>query len=198
MNADCVSLKIDTIDENDWHTINKPEKSLNLDLILEGVLKFSNSYTGKLITETMLIDGINTDKNKLKNIAQYLEKINPFKAFLAVPIRPPAEKWVKIPSEQTINQCYQIFKSYIDNIEYLIGYEGYNFTHTRNVEEDILSITAVHPMRFDELNKILEVAKADWKLIEKLIDNKKLKEVDYYGNRFFMQPIQSEFKKAVY
>jgi len=190
MKADSVSLKIDTIEEKDWHIINRPAKYLNLKSILQGMLEFSNNYKGKLITETMLIDGVNTDRDKLKNIAQFLGKINPYVAYIAVPIRPPAEKWVKIPSERKINQCYQVFKEYLANVEYLIGYEGNNFTHTRNVEEDILSITSVHPIRDDALIKFLDDVKTDWPLIEKLIYDKKLKEIDYNGSKFYMRRVK--------
>jgi len=54
-----VSLKLDVVSEQLWRKIDRLHKSLKLDEILDGMLKFRKSFKGKLITETMLIDGIN-------------------------------------------------------------------------------------------------------------------------------------------
>jgi len=187
MKADSVSLKIDTIEEKDWHIINRPAKYLNLKSILQGMLEFSNNYKGKLITETMLIDGVNTDRDKLKNIAQFLGKINPYVAYIAVPIRPPAEKWVKIPSERKINQCYQVFKEYLDNVEYLIGYEGNAFSYTGNIEENMLDIMSVHPMKKQAIEHMLNQANLNWDVVKKLITKNKLSEVEYGGFKYYLR-----------
>lgn len=40
-------------------------------------------------------------------------------------------------------------------MEYLIGYEGNDFAFTGNIEQDLLSVTAVHPMREDAVNEML-------------------------------------------
>jgi len=37
-----------------------------------------------------------------------------------------------------------------------MGYEGNAFASTGNVEEDLLSITAVHPMREEGVKKLLK------------------------------------------
>jgi wyosine [tRNA(Phe)-imidazoG37] synthetase (radical SAM superfamily) len=187
MKADCVSIKIDTVDEKDWHTINRPAKNLNLNSIMKGIVEFSNNYKGKLITETMLIEGVNTDRDKLVNIAQFLGKINPFVAYIAVPIRPPAEKWVKIPSESKINQCYQVFKEHIDNVEYLIGYEGNAFSFSDNIENDMLSIMSVHPMRKEALEHLLNQANLNWDVVNNMIIKDKLSEVDYKGFKYYLR-----------
>jgi len=46
-------------------------------------------------------------------------------------------------------------------VEYLIGYEGNAFAFTGNVEEDLLSITSVHPMREDAVKDFLKKANAE-------------------------------------
>ena len=44
---------------------------------------------------------------------------------------------------------------------YLIGYEGNAFAFAGNVEEDLLSISAVHPMREKAVSEFLARAGAD-------------------------------------
>lgn len=187
-----VSLKLDAVSENLWRRIDRPHKTLRLDKILEGMLEFRKDFDGKLVTETMLIDGINYGE-EFKKIAEFLRKLKPDIAYIAVPTRPPWEKWVKPAREEIINMAFQAFAEAIGEgkVEYLIGYEGNAFAFTGNVEEDILSITAVHPMREDALKELLEKANVDWATVEKLIEEGKLIELEYGKKRFYMRKLKS-------
>ncbi|MFW9917399.1 MAG: radical SAM protein [Candidatus Thorarchaeota archaeon] len=187
--ADWVSLKIDSVREEEWRRINRPYKNFHLDSILEGLCEFAATYKGDLATETMLIEGINDDAYHLKEIADFLSQLNPSIAFLAIPTRPPAEKWVQAPNEALIARAYQIFSKRLENVELLIGYEGNAFAFTGDVEEDILSITAVHPMREDAVQSFLKRAKADWSIIQKLIMQDKLVETNHKGKKFYMRKL---------
>ena len=187
-----VSLKLDAVSENLWRRIDRPHKTLRLDKILEGMLEFRKDFDGKLVTETMLIDGI-TYGEEFKKIAEFLRELKPDIAYIAVPTRPPWEKWVKPAREEVINMAFQAFAEAIgeEKVEYLIGYEGNAFAFTGNVEEDILSITAVHPMREDALKELLEKANVDWATVEKLIEEGKLIELEYGKKRFYMRKLKS-------
>jgi wyosine [tRNA(Phe)-imidazoG37] synthetase (radical SAM superfamily) len=185
--ADYVSLKIDTTDKEIWHKINRPHNSLNLDKIIEGMIEFSQKYKGKLVTETMLVDNINTSTINIEDLSNFISHLKPYKAFLAIPTRPPAEKWVKAPDEKTINSIFQIFREKVENVEYLIGYEGNEFISSGDIEKDLLNISAVHPMRSDAVKYLLDKAEASWQIIDNLIFKEKLKEVEYQGNKFYMR-----------
>lgn len=192
LKLDLVSLKLDAVSEDLWRRIDRPHKTLRLDKILEGMLEFRKDFDGKLVTETMLIDGINYGE-EFKRIAEFLRELKPDIAYIAVPTRPPWEKWVKPAREEVINVAFQTFADAIgeERVEYLIGYEGNAFAFTGNVEEDILSITAVHPMREDALRELLKKANAEWSVVEKLVDEGKLIELEYRGRRFYMRKLKS-------
>jgi len=185
--VDLVSLKVDSVEEEIWRKVNHPQRSLCLKSILEGMLKFSESFRGKIITETMLIKNVNDNSQHIKKVADFLVKLKPNRSYLSLPIRPPAEKWVQAPSEEVVNQSYYIFKEKIDQVECLIGYEGNAFAFTGEVEEDILSITSVHPMREEALKDFLKRAKSDWSTILKLINKGQLVETEYEGNKFYIR-----------
>lgn len=57
--ADWVSLKVNTVSKDIWRRINRPHHDLDLPLILEAILRFADEYEGELITETMLVRGVN-------------------------------------------------------------------------------------------------------------------------------------------
>jgi len=172
--ADWVSVKIDAITLDIWKKIDRPPGSLALAGILQGIQDFSNDFTGSLCTETMLIKEVNDDKEELKHLAQFIAELSPQTSYLSVPIRPPAESWVKPASEQTLALAYQLFTDHHIPTEYLIGYEGNEFAFTGNAEEDILSITAVHPMREDAVEEFLKKAGENWELIQRLIQEQKI------------------------
>jgi wyosine [tRNA(Phe)-imidazoG37] synthetase (radical SAM superfamily) len=76
LKADCLSLKVDAVDEETWHRIDRPNKSLNLDMILQGILKFAKSFKGELTTETMLIKGINDNIGNIIQVAGFIKRLN--------------------------------------------------------------------------------------------------------------------------
>ena len=187
MKADWVSLKFDSISKTSWRKINRPHRELELGLILEGMLDFSKIFRGELVTETMLIQGIGLDADILKEMADFLDRLNPAKAYLAIPTRPPAESWVRPPEPKDINVAFQVFHEKLDQVEYLIGYEGNAFAFTGNVEEDLLSITSVHPMRESAVREFLKKAGTDGSVVHQLIAQGKLVEADYEGQKFYLR-----------
>ncbi len=187
--ADWVSLKVDAVSTEIWRRINRPSKSLKLKVILDGMLKFAGVFKGELATESMLIQGINDSSQEIEKIADFLAELKPNKAYLAIPTRPPAQKTVIAASEPAINMAYQIFGKRLSRVEYLIGYEGNAFAFTGNVADDLLSITAVHPMREEAIMECLKKANTDWGVIDKLIKDGSLIQLEYQGRRFYMRKL---------
>jgi len=74
-------------------------------------------------------------------------------------------------------------------VEYLIGYESDAFAFTGDAERDLLSITAVHPMREEAVKELLVKAGADWELVQRLQAEDKLKKVAFSSARFYVRCI---------
>ncbi|MGD8483952.1 MAG: radical SAM protein [Thioalkalispiraceae bacterium] len=186
-NADLVSVKIDSIDEDTWKKINRPHDSLKLTEILQGISSFAEHYQGKLITETMLVAGINDDNENISNVASYISELQPDKAYISVPTRPTSETHIHPPQEKVIVQAHTIFEDKIDKVECLVSDEGNAFAFTGNIEQDLLSITAVHPMREEAVNTMLAKAGEQWAVVESLLASNKLKCVEFAGKRFYVR-----------
>lgn len=185
--ADWVSLKVDSLDERAWRRIDRPHRSLRLDTILQGIEDFARDYNGVLATETMLIAGINDDQASLQAIVEFLEGVDPDVSYISVPIRPPAESWVQMPSPESLCRSHQIFSQRLKRVELLVGYEGDSFDFTGEAKEDILAIASVHPMREGALRGFLEKSKDSWDIIEELLEKKELVRIEYQGNSFYLR-----------
>ncbi|MBN1956413.1 MAG: radical SAM protein [Anaerolineae bacterium] len=188
--ADWVSLKADAAAEKTWRRVNRPHRKLSLDAIQNGMLEFARQYTGVLVTETMLIDGVNDGEEDIRKVADLIARLQPARAYLAIPTRPPAETWVQLPGEDAINRAYQLLSERVEHVEYLIGYEGNAFAFTGDVEEDLLSITAVHPMREDAVDAFLARAGVDWVVVRRLVAQGQLVATEYGGRRFYLRRIK--------
>jgi len=151
------------------------------------MLEFAKVYEGVLVTETMLVKGVNDGADHVGEIADFLGQLRPCTAYVAIPIRPTAEKWVQSSHEDVINRNYQILRKQTDRVEYLIGYEGNTFGFTGNLADDLLGITAVHPMREEAVSDFLARAQADWSIVDTLIARGELVETEYEGRRFYMR-----------
>jgi wyosine [tRNA(Phe)-imidazoG37] synthetase (radical SAM superfamily) len=194
LKADYVSLKVDSVSENLWKKIDRPHKDLRMSAILKGIHDFAEAFKGTVVSETMLVDGVDY-ANEFERIAAFLAELKKLnKAYIAVPTRPPTEKWVKPAREEVANVAFQIFseKLGIDRVEYLVGYEGNAFTFTGNIEEDLLRIMAVHPMRNEAVEAFLRKASSGWQIIERLLASEKLVEFEYEGNKYYMRKLPNK------
>jgi len=187
MSADWVSLKIDSVREEVWRSVNRPHGNLRLTSILDGALEFAERFGGELATETMLVKCVNDGDDHIQEVADFLDRLGPATAYLSIPTRPPAEKWVRAPDEEVINRAYQTLSGSVDRVECLIGYEGNAFAFTGNAQEDLLSITAVHPMREDAVGQLLARSGAEWPLVHGLVAQGQLVKTEYGGKQFYMR-----------
>jgi wyosine [tRNA(Phe)-imidazoG37] synthetase (radical SAM superfamily) len=187
--ADLVSLKLDAATRRTWLRTDRPHKSLDLKAILDGMLEFKALFKGEIITETMLCKGMNDSYEEVRKIANFLKLLKPEKSYISIPTRPTAVKGILPASDEALNIAYQIFAQKVDNVEYIIGYEGNEFGFSGNVKEDLLSITSVHPMREEAVREYLKKAGADWRVITDLIKSGSLIELKHQGKVFYMRKL---------
>jgi wyosine [tRNA(Phe)-imidazoG37] synthetase (radical SAM superfamily) len=189
MDADWVSLKVDSVQERTWRRINRPHGHLSLPRILDGMLAFAKRFPGTLVTETMLVDRVNDSDEGIGAVADFLARLRPAISYLSIPTRPPAEERVHPPGEVAVNRAYQRMKATIDAVECLIGYEGNAFAFTGSAEDDLLSITAVHPMREDAVGEYLKKAGEDWGVVRRLIEESRLVETEFEGRKYYLRKL---------
>jgi wyosine [tRNA(Phe)-imidazoG37] synthetase (radical SAM superfamily) len=187
LNANYVSFKADAFSPETWKKINIPHKQLDLQRIKEGIRVFRNYFSGKMVTETMLVKGVNDSPDELKNTARIIESFEPEAAYIAIPTRPPAFNNVEPPDEITVNAAYHIFKKYIKNVELLTGYEGNAFASAGNFRDDLLSITAVHPMREDAVLELLNKTDGNKNSLAALLQENLVEKVQYSGHSYYLR-----------
>ncbi len=196
--ADWVSIKVDTCRESIWKKVNRPHSQLSLKTVLDGIRIFSKAYSGRPVTETMLVAGVNDHADDLRTLAGFLGELAPERVYLSVPTRPPAEPWVRAPHEARLNEAFQILNGVVKNVELLTGYEGSSFASTGRPREDLLAMASVHPIREDGLKLWLKKAGSDWSLVLELLRVGALVETEYAGRRFYLRNLHGPHPEQKY
>ncbi len=185
--ADWVSLKVDAGRRDTWRRLDRPHKGLDWECVRGGMLEFRLSFPGTVVSETMLVAGVNEGEEELSALASFLEALQPDVAYIAVPTRPPAEPWVRPPDEEALARAYGILSDVLPRVELLIGYEGATFATSGDAAWDLLSIATVHPLREEAVEEILARDGAGWEVVEDLLRQGMLVERTYRGHRFFLR-----------
>lgn len=97
--VDLLLPTLDTVVEETWRKINRPWEGLSLEAYLEGLLLHRREMEGRMWAEVMVVAGVNDNDRELELLAAYLDRLRPDRIFLNLPVRPPAESWVKSPGE---------------------------------------------------------------------------------------------------
>ena len=88
-------------------------------------------------------------------------------------------------------QYTKLTKDQIDKklaaVEFLTGYEGNAFSSTGNPKEDIMSITAVHPMREDAIEELLKRNDASFNLVNELLEENLIRRTSFNGKNYYIR-----------
>jgi wyosine [tRNA(Phe)-imidazoG37] synthetase (radical SAM superfamily) len=185
--ADWVSVKIDAADEETWRRVDRPHKDLRFDDVRDGMVAFAEQYDGCLVTETMLVGGVNDDEARVGRIAALVARLRPATAYVATPIRPPAESWVEEPAMSSLVAAYKALAESTGSAELLIGYEGNRFAVTGRAAESLLEITAVHPMREEAVDELLARTGASREVVRRLVADGRLVRLRHAGHTFYVR-----------
>ncbi len=185
--ADAVSLKIDSVTKDQWRSINRPHGRLMLQEILDGIRVFSDFFDGSLLTETMLIKNQNDDSRGLNETARFISDLDIDRAYIAIPVRPPAEASVEPADSAAVNRAHQIFKDRNAPAALMIEPEQGFFFSGDETLRDILNIASVHPLRDEVLEQILNRRNLTREPVQRLIDEGYLKRIRYNGITFYLR-----------
>ena len=183
--ADWVSVKVDTAREATWTGLNRPHGRLSLERQLAGAREFAHHYRGTLTTETMLVAGLNDSDAEVAAAARYIGTLRPATAYIAVPLRPPAEPWVRAPDDHVLVRAYEVLSRHAQVVRFLTQDEDGAWQGEEDVEAALLAIATIHPMTDRSVEHLLESAHADWAMVERLVRDGRLERIRHRDRDFY-------------
>lgn len=183
--ADIVSLKVDTVDRATWKRLNRPVGSLDLGRILRSMRAFARGYRGRLLTETMLVAGVNDDVSGLERVAEFLSTIQPQHAYVTLPTRPGTEPGVRSPSGAVALRAAEVLAARRLPTTLLSGGDvADTFAPAADGIEGLLGILAVHPMSEPLARTYMERSAGDWEAVERLVESGRIARIARGGSAF--------------
>jgi len=187
MAADIVSLKVDSVIEATWHTIDRPHGTLHLDEVFNGIHWFAQIYKGRLLTETMLVKGINDSRTEARAAAAFIADLNPETAYLSLPLRPPAEDWVEAPDADDLMHIFEIFTSHIDHVELMMDLPESKLASGKDASGILLSTLSVHPLNQSDMDAYLGKHQITIEKLEKMITEGLIRRVSHKDSIFYLR-----------
>lgn len=150
--ADIVLPSLDACYEKMFKKINRPHGSIKFQDVVEGLRIFSKEYEGQLWIETMIIKGINDNKESFLEFKRLLDTIDYHRLYINSPVRPPAEGFVEQPSKESVEEAVSVLGGI--SIDELVS-EGF-YSEVEDDYEAVLSIIKRHPMNQFEIKSFIE------------------------------------------
>ena len=185
MQADIVSLKVDTVDEAAWHKLNRPHGELMLEQILVGTQTFAKAYKGRLLMECMLVQGVNDTPEQVKATAAFIATVQPEIAYLDLPLRAPAEDWVQSPSEKRVTQLYQLFCEIFPRTALMTSIPEAELAGSDDPIHTLLETLKVHPLPRAEVLAYLVKNGFPEDTLDQLLAQKQVHASVYKGVTFY-------------
>lgn len=187
MHADIVSIKVDSVIESTWHKIDRPHGTLNLDEVFNGIHWFAQIFKGRLLTETMLVKGLNDSQKEAQAAATFIADLDPDAAYLALPLRPPAEDWVEAPDAEDLMRIFDIFTARIDHVELMMDLPESELASGEDAAGILLSTLSVHPLSQPDIDAYLEKHAMTPNELDTLIEEGLIRRVPYKDTLFYLR-----------
>jgi len=193
LEADVILPTLDTVEPELFKKINRPIRGLAIEEIIQGMIDFRKEYSGEIWMEVMLVKGLNDHPENITKIKETLTLMKCDRVYVNVPIRPPAENWVKIPdNERIIEICKELGAT---NIAYYETEVGFSINKQADIEDQIIKITSRHPLRESQIITMLDLPEIEAKnLLEKMAEKKIIKKV-IHNEEIFWINAKSKIKK---
>ena len=133
--------------------------------------RLKDEFKGQIWLEVMLVKGVNDADDELEAIGEKVKKINPDRVYVMVPSRPPAEKWVRPPSPETIIKAQKILTGAVALEERETGEFG--LEEFEGANDAILGIGTRHPLRYEQALKI-EQSFSETGEVKRMLDKNEL------------------------
>ncbi len=163
---DNVKLSLDCATQKCFRKLDRPSKTVSLQAIKEGMLRFQKEYKGNLIIEILIVQGINDNPTELQELNNFLLELQPERIDIGTIDRPPAYE-VKAVSYQKLHDLLRYFDPSLPITIAAKAPKGgllYNYTN-----DELLQMLDRRPLSQEDVTELLN--KASQKRLQELLSN---------------------------
>jgi wyosine [tRNA(Phe)-imidazoG37] synthetase (radical SAM superfamily) len=90
--ADLVIPSLDAARLESYRRVNRPHPDISLELLIDGICRFSREFSGRLWLEILLVKNVNDQPQDIEALQEAVERIAPDKIQINTVVRPPLEE----------------------------------------------------------------------------------------------------------
>ena len=107
--VDVVKLSMSAWNQDLFEKINRPAPEITFERMIDGEIKFRTEFTGKLILEVFLLEGINATSPDVQKIVQLTDQIKPDTIHFNTVTRPAAENFARSVAKSEMEEFSTMF-----------------------------------------------------------------------------------------
>ncbi len=150
---DKVKFSLDAVSKEVFKKIDRPEKSISLEQILQGIHQFSADFSGELYAEILFVKGINDSLQEVQKMARFLSVMRLKRLDIGSIDRPPAYK-VNPISLESLEEFARIFRDYGLPVSLPRRISSQKQESLELGEEEILKTLALRPMSKEDIQNL--------------------------------------------
>jgi len=183
--ADLVVPSLDAVSRTVYEAINRPEDSLEIDRVIQGIIDFRERFRGQIWVEILFCRGINDEQREIARMKEVLERINPDRIQLNTVYRPPAEDFASPLAEEGLTEIKECLGT---KASIIAPYGGSNSLGRRGeVEAQIIDALHRRPLTAEDMAEMLGLHPQEViKHLKILLDGKTIRH-RLYGRRIFYE-----------
>ncbi len=153
--ADLVLPSLDAATERTFRKINIPERTLNIEDYIQGIVDFRKEYSGKINLEIFIIADYNNSTEELDKLKEAIQKINPDMVQLNTLDRPGTVKNIRAASNIELQKIVDYWN--LDNVVIIASAPSRKKikSYRKDTESAILETIARRPCTLTDLSQIL-------------------------------------------
>ena len=183
--ADLIIPSLDAVSKTVYETINRPEESLEINRVIQGLVDFREQFRGQVWIEILYCRGINDDPFEISKMKKVLEKVNPNRIQLNTVYRPPAEDFASPLEEERLREIEEDFG---DKASIITPYRGNKSMGGKGeIEKRIIDALRRRPLTAEDMAGILRLHREELVKYLKLLRNSNMIRHRLHGRKIFYE-----------
>jgi wyosine [tRNA(Phe)-imidazoG37] synthetase (radical SAM superfamily) len=185
-NAVVVIPSLDAATEKIFNKINRPSPHLNVDTIVDGLIRFRKEYNGKIWLEVFIVPGMNDTIAELNALKLVIGKIKPDQVHLNTLDRPGSVSTLRAATREELERVLNVFQMENAAIVADPPEQKALFAYRKDTAAAILGTIARRPCTSKDLSEImgLQVKEVD-SYLKSLEADEKIKVVKQKRGLFY-------------
>ncbi|MBN2571806.1 MAG: radical SAM protein [Ignavibacteriales bacterium] len=155
LDVDLILPSLDAVSDIIFRKINRPNKNLSVDKIVEGLVLLRKEFSKQIWLEIFFVEGLNDTDEEVNLLVEKVKLINPDRVQLNTLDRPGTERWVQPLCEEKLKRIANKFSPFPVDILTRKQTNVYKNKIPEDVEEIILSTIKRRPCTAEDISQML-------------------------------------------